>query len=156
MTLHPQTVIQEENRPPHPSGQHGQHTDSFRGTGRYSKNPQMHLQRDVANQKVVQSLVAANGNLPQPSSQWHPVPSPGVWPQLPGPLRLHRGCTRQGAIWLGFLVSWVWPTGTLAGAGGRTAVTSVCKRQTLSEHAATLSPPMLGVKFSRLRHTLGL
>ena len=109
-----------------------------------------------ANQWVLQSLLAANGNLPQPFSQWYPVPSPGVWPQLPGPLRMHRGCTRQGAIWLGFRVSWVWPTGTLAGAGGRTAVTRVCKKQTLSEHVSTLFPPMLGVNFSCLRHTLGL
>lgn len=105
------------------------------------------VRREVwANQWVVQGLLVANESLPQPSTvNGIPVPSPRVWPWLPGPLRLHRGCTGQGAIWLGFLVSWAWPTGTLAGARSRTAVTSVCKRQTLSERASTLLPPMLGV-----------
>lgn len=125
--------------------------------GRHSKNEPSDIFAEVwANQWVVQGLLVANQSLPQPSSQWHSVPSPWVRPQLPGPLLLHRGCTGQGAIWLGFLVSWAWPTGTLARASSRTAITSVCKRQTLSERAPTLLPPMLGVNLPRPRNTLGL
>lgn len=159
MALHPQTrflIPKHRRKGDYPFCQHEQHmtaSEEQEGTVRTHRC----ICREMwANQWVVQSLLAANGHLPQPFSQWHPVPSPGVWPPLPGPLRLHRGCTRQGAIWLGFLVSWVWPTGTLAGAGSRTAVTRVCKKQTLSEHVSTLLPPMLGVNFSCLRHTLGL
>lgn len=159
MALHPQTrfpIPKHRRKGDYPFCQHEQHSDSFRGTGRHSENPQVHLQRSVG-QPV--------GSAKPPGSQWKPAtalqsmassPFPRGVAQLPGPLQMHRGCTRQGAIWLGFRVSWVWPTGTLAGAGGRTAVTRVCKKQTLSEHVSTLLPPMLGVNFFCLRHTLGL
>lgn len=104
-----------------------------------------------ANQWEEQGLLVANQSMSQPSTQWHPVPSPRVWPRLPGPLG-----SAVGAIWLGFLVSWAWPTGTLAGASSRTAVTSVCKRQALSERASRLLPPTSGVNFPSPCHTLGL
>lgn len=85
--------------------------------------------------------------------QWCPAPPPGVWPRLPGPLRLLRGCAGQGATWSGFLVRRARPIGTSEGAGAwnvaggngpHCLVTRVCKRQTLSECGSALPPPGWG------------
>ena len=75
----------------------------------------------------------------------------GAWPRLPGPRRLRRGCPGQGATWSGFLVRRAQPLGTwntTGGNGPHCLVTTVCKRQTLSECGFTLSPPRLGVDLS--------
>lgn len=79
-----------------------------------------------------------------PGSQWRPAPPPGVWP------RLRRGCPGQGATWSGFLVRRAWALGTwnaMGGNGPHCLVTTVCKRQTLSECGSTLFPPRLGGGF---------
>lgn len=67
MALHPQTrflIPKHRRKGDYPFCQHEQHSDSFRGTGRQSKNPQVHLQRDVG-----QSVGSAKPS----GSQWKPA-----------------------------------------------------------------------------------
>ena len=105
-----------------------------------------------ANQRAAMGHLLPNDGRPRPRTTYgvQTLP-PGVWPQLPGPLWLRRGCPGQGATWSGFLVRRARPVGTwntTGGSGPHCLVTRVCKRQTLSKCGSTLSPPGLGLDCS--------